>query len=268
MTTAASFVEQFLDNIGARYEAIDGGLRVELDRKQLQLIEGVPRWSWGWAPMSEELTVLYLTYCTKTRDEQPGELPFEYVGPGSFRWRQFAQAATRLWSVGRIFARPRQGTVDEWHPYLVLHFHVTFVGERAKREVLSVIVDLVIGAPDAFAGFPAEADLRPTGDGIAARQAVVSVGHAHEAALAFVHEQLHHGEMEWAAQREAWVQRQRKSLSAYFRRAQLEENPQLIHAAREARLDELHSLASAHVTVRPAAATVLYLPAGHPPPSG
>src|SRR5690625_2835286 len=144
------FVQRFFHCIGGRVEELDGGLRVELTREQLQLVEGRPPslFGWDWNPggsTADELTVVYLTFTP----EEPGT-EAELCVPGSFRGRQIIDAALRLWPLGRTFLSSAEPTIGQpdttrWRPYFVFHFRLRYVADDVSHDVKVVAVDLVSG---------------------------------------------------------------------------------------------------------------------------
>lgn len=252
------FVQQFFHRLGARCEQTAAGLRVELSREQRQLLEGRPRWSWSLP--RDELTVLYLTFeesPVAQKNGQSGDL-YEYAGPGSFRLRQIAEAAVRMWGLGRVFVRPRHIQVGKWRPHIVFHFILTYVEETATRQQKSVIVDLVSGAADEFSGFSADAELSSTDNTIEADTPRLSVGEAYERAFGFLCTRLDLLDDGWAREHRTWLKEEEAMLQSYVRRAELEEDPEPLAPVKAARLAELRHLLAPHVQVRAAAATVLY----------
>lgn len=258
------FVEQFFHLIGARCEPRTDGLRVELTREQLQRLEGRPRW--GWSAPGDELTVLYFTFAagqpSEERAQQSDDVQPEFIGPGSFRWRQIVDAALRLWGLSRVFVRPAGARVSLWRPHLVFHFALTYVAGAARQRTMSVSVNLVTGAVDNFGGLSSGADVRQDGDGTPAETPRLSVGDAHERAVSYLCDVLSGEDSQWALDHQAWIDEQLEQLQTYVRRAELEESAEPLAVVRAARLAELRHMLQSHVQVRAAAATVLYVPAG------
>lgn len=273
--TLPRFVHRFFDLIGARTEATNDGLRVELTREQLQLLEGRPRW--GWSAGGDDLTVLYFTFTAERHSEQteqttngvqqrnrmqPGDrVQPELIEPGSFRWRQLIDATVRLWPLGRVFVRPANTSVKLWRPHLVFHFTVTYVARAATRQrATSVTVDLLTGTARPFARFDPDAELLSDAGDSPAQTPRLSVGDAHERAADFVCNVLAEEDGQWATDERRHIEHEFEQLQSYIRRAELEESPEPLVAVREARLTELRHMLPPRVQVRADAATILYTP--------
>lgn len=268
------FVQGFFRCIGGRIEKRDGGLRVELTREQLQLVEGRPPslFGWDWNPggsTADELTVLYLTF---TADGSGTEA--ELCVPGSFRGRQIIDAALRLWPLGRTFLPAAESTTSpadakSWRPYFVFHFRLRYVADDVSHDVKVVAVDLISGDVVGTADIAGRASA-PTpvhngistpanNDAIPSQSPRLTVGDAYKTAAEYVYSRLQAADNDWAVAGHKRVQAELEGLRAFVRRAEIEENPESLAPLRAARLAEWRRLRP-RVDVELAAATVVYAP--------
>src|SRR5690606_18245916 len=84
--------------MGARTQPLPGGMRVELTREQLALLENRPLWTLGlWAGADAGLTTLYFAFeDPQTEAAHPGEP----LAPGSPRLAQMCGLALRECALG------------------------------------------------------------------------------------------------------------------------------------------------------------------------
>lgn len=265
-----TFVHRFFEGIGARPIPADPGIRVTLTPEQLRLVEGRPRsllgWDALWGGMSRnEKTTLFLTFDTLTqsvpgeRDPSDDDL-FELCVPGSFRGRQLIDAALRLWPVGRTHvsrASPApSSSVRRWHPYMVFHFCLSYIAFGTRRRSKTVPVDLLSGAIVPIEELGSEI-VQPQGDGAVAEPPLLNVGDAYERATAHVEKVLRAEDSSWTDVKRGWLGDELEQLRTYVRRAELEEQSDVLHELHRVRREEFYRL-QPRVDVRIAATTIVY----------
>lgn len=263
------FADRFFDAIGARSEDIPAGLRVELTKDQLELLEGRPLWGFGLPGADGGLTTLYLAFRAggSPHDESAaGDVPAETVDPGSFRLRQMCAAAMRLGAVGRGFILGGHADATPLRPLMVFHFVITYVGRDVRERPASIAVDLVTGR--AFPCPPLnDHDIAPTSGGADALSPRLSVGEAHERAVDAVCQVIADEDPTWFHEQRRWIEDELDRLYSYLQRASDEyKSEDDLASLREARLTELRELNRPRVELRAAAATLLYVPDYWPKP--
>lgn len=261
----ADFTHRFFAAMGARTQPLPGGMRVELTREQLALLENRPLWTLGlWAGADAGLTTLYFAFeDPQTEAAHPGEP----LAPGSPRLAQMCGLALRECALGGARLRPASGRGGPLRPFLVFHFVVARVGRSVRERLEPVAVDLVDGA--AFPCPPLlDEPLEAMGDGVAdAERPRLSVGDAHQRAVDALCRQLADEDPSWYMEALLRLEEELDRLYAYLERATAERPPDRAAVAlARARIAELHELSRPRIEVRARAATLLYAPAYWPKP--
>src|SRR5690606_4344524 len=203
--------------MGARTQPLPGGMRVELTREQLALLENRPLWTLGlWAGADAGLTTLYFAFeDPQTEAAHPGEP----LAPGSPRLEQMCGLALRECALGGARLRPASGRGGPLRPFLVFHFVVARVGRSVRERLEPVAVDLVDGA--AFPCPPLlDEPLEAMGDGVAdAERPRLSVGDAHQRAVDALCRQLADEDPSWYMEALLRLEEELDRLYAYLERA-------------------------------------------------
>lgn len=254
------FADRFFESIGARIENIPAGMRVELTKEPLELLEGRTLWGFG-MPWSDGLATLYLAFpdgASSGPDVVEADVPMETVAPGSFRLRQMCAAALRLGAVGRGFILGDRTDAAPLRPWIVFHFVITYVGRDIRERLASMAVDLVSGHALPSPSLTDEI-ISPTSDGADALSPRLSVGEAHERAVEAVCRDIADEDPTWFHEQRRWIDEELDRLYSYLQRASDEyKSEDDLASLREARLAELRELNRPRVEMRAAAATLLY----------
>jgi len=251
-----AFALRVLAQLGGRLDRTPLGVRVELESQALGELEGRPLWP-AVAPGPDHRTVVYLTFAPEASAQ---DSRYELVTAGSARLDQLAAQALRRGRLGRAWARLAGVRPVVYRPYLLFHFLLTYIGHEPRMGFLTVAADLV-GAdacPWPTRTFPVRVD--PPGDGTPMQTPRLSLGEAHQAAVAALARVLRERDAVWLRAARLWLERELEALHTYCKAALAEDGRPETDGAPAIRRAELEALARPHVRARAEAATLLYMP--------